>query len=98
MWRWESTKPGRTIIPEASITSAPSTASPGPTAAIRSCSMSTSPSAKSPTSRSSESTIPPLISFLPVGTTLKSVPAGYRSGSAVSSGGSLPMTMRRARR
>ena len=52
--------------------------------------MSTSPSAKSPTSRSRLSTVPPLISFLPVGTTLKSVPAGYRSGSAASSGGSAP--------
>ena len=42
MWRWESMKPGMTIMPDASITSASAVRRPGPTATISPCSMRTS--------------------------------------------------------
>ena len=74
MWRWESTKPGITIMPEASITSASAATSPGPTWAISPRSMSTSAVVKSPTSGSRLSTVPPRITIRSVGTTRKSGP------------------------
>ena len=76
MCRWLSMKPGITIMPDASITSASPFCRPGPTATISPCSMRTSAVVKSPTFGSRLSTVPPWISIRPVGTTLKSVPAG----------------------
>ena len=76
MWRWESTKPGITIMPDASITSASPFCRPGPTATISPCSIRTSAVAKSPTFGSRLSTVPPRISIRPVGTTRKSGPDG----------------------
>ena len=61
MWRWVSTKPGITIMREASITSALGALMLGRTAEILPPSISTSACSKSPTARSSVSTQPPLI-------------------------------------
>src|SRR5690606_41667553 len=60
--RWVSTKPGITMNPVASMTSASALIS-GWTAAIRSSSMSTSPVFRSPTCGSIDSTMPPRMSF-----------------------------------
>ena len=76
MCRWLSTKPGMTIMPDASITSASAATRPGPTSTISSPSMRTSAVVKSPTFGSRLSTVPPRISVRPVGTTLKSGPEG----------------------
>ena len=57
-------RPGITIMPEASIVSAPSgSGSDGAMAAIRSSSTSTSPCGRSPTCLSTLTTAPPLISI-----------------------------------
>src|SRR5262245_35630479 len=61
MWRWVSTKPGATIMREASITSALGALILGRTAEILPPSTSTSACSKSPTARSRVSTQPPLI-------------------------------------
>src|SRR5499433_3341370 len=61
MWRWVSTKPGATIMREASITSALGALILGRTAEILPPSTSTSACSKSPTARSRVSTHPPLI-------------------------------------
>src|SRR5215813_8043962 len=61
MWRWVSTKPGATIMREASITSALGALILGRTAEILPPSTSTSACSKSPTARSKVSTQPPLI-------------------------------------
>src|SRR5262249_38440695 len=61
MWRWESTKPGATIMREASITSALGALIFGRTAEILPPSISTSACSKSPIVRSRVSTQPPLI-------------------------------------
>src|SRR5262245_20945988 len=61
MWRWVSTKPGATIMREASITSALGALILGRTAEILPPSISTSACSKSPTVRSRVSTQPPLI-------------------------------------
>ena len=76
MWRWESTNPGITIIPEASIVSTWPLARPGPTARMVSPSIITSPEVKSPSAGSRLRTVPPWIRVLPDGITPKSVPAG----------------------
>src|SRR5262245_50690564 len=61
MWRWVSTKPGITIMREASITSALGALMLARTAEILPPSISTSACSKSPTARSRVSTQPPLI-------------------------------------
>src|SRR5262245_35459554 len=61
MWRWVSTKPGATIMRDASMTSALGALILGRTAEILPPSMSTSACSKSPTARSRVSTQPPLI-------------------------------------
>src|SRR5262249_41675229 len=61
MWRWGSTKPGATIMREASITSALGALILGRTAEILPPSISTSACSKSPTVWSRGSTQPPLI-------------------------------------
>src|SRR6516164_548297 len=61
MWRWVSTKPGATIMREASITSALGALILGRTAEILPPSISTSACSKSPIVRSRVSTQPPLI-------------------------------------
>src|SRR5215510_11272397 len=61
MWRWVSTKPGMTIMREASMTSALGALIFGRTAEILPPSISTSACSKSPTARSRLSTQPPLI-------------------------------------
>ncbi len=76
MCRCESMKPGITIMPDASITSASPFCRPGAIATISPCSIRTSAVVKSPTSGSRLSTVPPRISVLPVGTTRKSGPEG----------------------
>jgi hypothetical protein len=58
VWRWVSTKPGMTIIPLASTTSA-SASIRGATWAIVSPSMRTSPVGRSPRSGSTVRTVPP---------------------------------------
>jgi hypothetical protein len=76
MWRWVSTKPGITMVPEASITSASVTLTPGPICRMRSRSTSTSPMVKSGGPPSMVSSEPPVMSFRSVGTTVKSTPSG----------------------
>ncbi len=76
MCRWLSMKPGITIMPDASITSASPFCRPGPTATISPCWTRTSAVAKSPTFGSRLITVPPRISIRPVGTTRKSGPDG----------------------
>src|SRR5262245_6561134 len=61
MWRWVSTKPGITIMREASMTSALGALMLACTAEILPPSISTSACSKSPTARSRVSTQPPLI-------------------------------------
>ena len=75
MWRWLSTNPGMTIMPAASMTSAPSASRPLPTATIRSRSISTSQPLTSPIWGSRLRTIPFLINVRSVGTTEKSTPS-----------------------
>ncbi len=76
MCRWVSTKPGMTIMPVASITSASPFDRSGPTATIWSPSISTSPDGEVPERGSRLSTVPPRITVLPVGATRKSGPVG----------------------
>src|SRR3954452_13946951 len=60
--RWASTNPGMTIVSAASTTSAPRDRNDGPLSPITPSSISTSASTMLPTARSSDNTVPPLIS------------------------------------
>ena len=64
-WRCASTKPGMTIVSEASTTSALRVRSDGPTSLMIPSSIRMSAPTMLPTARSSDSTVPPLMSTLP---------------------------------
>ena len=65
-WRWASTNPGMMMQSAASTTSAFQARNDGPTSLMTPSSMSTSAPTVLPTPRSSERTVPPLMSNLPL--------------------------------